>query len=214
MTPPKCLLPNPEPPIITPDEPPFGHRMWYVAPIHGIVTHDANLLPNIPWQAVCGFNSNVELHDPSESPHASCTCGFYLFYSFADLVKYSPQPQPHLVYSETYYWGRVIEHTEGVRAQFVYPKTFYLHNNHHSHIPPLLERYGAKIEYAPELYFVPSTFEEKVRMMSQIERRSYLLTNLRKAKRALENSTKPYSIKMYTERIKEIQKLMSKFRIS
>lgn len=204
------------PTTITPLNAPFAHRLWTVVPLHGVVTHDANLFPNKPWEAICGFYSSFSQHSPTDPvPQYDCSCGFYLFNNLNDLVKYSPNPEPRQMYTETYYWGRVIVHEDGVRAQFVYPRTFYLNSIHdssrYSYLIPLLEQYNVEIVYAPELYLVRSPLEQKLESLHPRERKSYMLKTLRRIHRQLRECTRQGRIIYYQEQIEEITKLLSKY---
>ena len=62
-----------------------------------------------------------DLHD---APHEECTCGIYAaktlhHFRSAGYDRYG-------IHGEVYLWGTVVEHELGYRAQFAYPKNFFL----------------------------------------------------------------------------------------
>jgi len=63
-------------------------------------------------------------HDAHEAPQADCTCGVYASKSLEHLrttgyARYG-------IHGEVNLWGTVVEHEQGWRAQFAYPKNLYL----------------------------------------------------------------------------------------
>jgi len=63
-------------------------------------------------------------HDAHDAPQANCTCGVYATKSLEHLrttgyVRYG-------IHGEVNLWGTVVEHEQGWRAQFAYPKNLYL----------------------------------------------------------------------------------------
>jgi len=63
-------------------------------------------------------------HDAHDAPQANCTCGVYASKSLEHLrttgyARYG-------IHGEVNLWGTVVEHEQGWRAQFAYPKNLYL----------------------------------------------------------------------------------------
>ena len=67
--------------------------------------------------------------DPSEqqAPHLTCTCGIYAYKEKPRLLREIGKTNSglRLVYGEINLWGKVIEHEDGYRAQFGYPKRLW-----------------------------------------------------------------------------------------
>ena len=66
-------------------------------------------------------------HSEQQAPHLTCTCGVYAYKEKPRLLReirnmYSGL---RLVYGEINLWGKVIEHEDGYRAQFGYPKRLW-----------------------------------------------------------------------------------------
>lgn len=70
------------------------------------------------------------------APAAGHTCGLHALRSREGLRAYSPSPRPAesaggrlvaLLGGEVALWGRVIEHTDGYRAQYGYPLRLWVH---------------------------------------------------------------------------------------
>jgi len=95
------------------------------------------LQPREKNEAFCNRNDN-DSHFP---PEEKCTCGFYSFKTYEKLVSEGYGCQDFT--AEVYYWGKIIECTEGYRAQYCYPKTIYGTSN---------QKYA---EYIADLYGVP-----------------------------------------------------------
>jgi len=74
-------------------------------------------------------------HSEQQAPHLPCTCGIYAYKEKPRLlgeirITYGrplapPVSGARLVYGEINLWGKVIEHEDGYRAQFGYPKRLW-----------------------------------------------------------------------------------------
>ena len=72
-------------------------------------------IPNIPKIA------NI----PHDAPEFKCTCGIYGSKSL-DQLRRTQFWQYGSIHGEVNLWGSVVEHEQGFRAEFAYPKTLYL----------------------------------------------------------------------------------------
>ena len=124
-------------------EPIVGWRQWNFMYPHFLANlgNDTIYVPREKIEARCEEYSTIGTlvlgKDPSEqqAPHLTCTCGIYAYkekprllreirniYSGLWLVannRYVP------IYGEINLWGKVIEHEDGYRAQFGYPKRLW-----------------------------------------------------------------------------------------
>ena len=72
-------------------------------------------------------------HSEQQPPHLTCTCGIYAYKEKPRLLheirnKMTPPAiysGLRLVYGEINLWGKIIEHEDGYRAQFGYPKRLW-----------------------------------------------------------------------------------------
>lgn len=69
-------------------------------------------------------------HGSDKVPTGNCTCGIYA----VNDVKFVPGGD---VYGEVYGWGRYVRGEDGWRAEFAYPKSFYLDQSQVELIEPL-----------------------------------------------------------------------------
>jgi len=62
-----------------------------------------------------------------QAPHLTCMCGIYAYKEKPRLLREIRNINPGLriVYGEINLWGKVIEHEDGYRAQFGYPKRLW-----------------------------------------------------------------------------------------
>lgn len=63
-------------------------------------------------------------HDPADLPYFKCTCGVYAAKAIEHLHRCGYKQFG--VHGEVYLWGVVVEHERGWRAQYAYPKRFFL----------------------------------------------------------------------------------------
>jgi hypothetical protein len=74
-------------------------------------------------------------HSEQQAPHLTCTCGIYAYKEKPRLLREIRKTNSglarlgpsglRLVYGEINLWGKVIEHEDGYRAQFGYPKRLW-----------------------------------------------------------------------------------------
>jgi len=114
-------------------EPIVGWRQWNFMYPHFLANlgYDTIYVPREKIEARC------EQEDQSEqqAPHLTCTCGIYAYKEKPRLLREirntygRPLAPPfsglRLVYGEINLWGKVIEHEDGYRAQFGYPKRLW-----------------------------------------------------------------------------------------
>jgi hypothetical protein len=122
-------------------EPIVGWRQWNFMYPHFLANlgNDTIYVPREKIEARCEEYSTIGTlvlgKDPSEqqAPHLTCTCGIHAYKEKPRLLReirnkmtipaiYSGR---RLVYGEINLWGKVIEHEDGYRAQFGYPKRLW-----------------------------------------------------------------------------------------
>lgn len=96
--------------------PVVGYRVWQwdateLKSLNGIGWH--------PGQALAFECREQRCH---ETPQANCTCGIYASKSLDHLRRLGYLD--NRIHGEVSLWGSVVEHEEGWRAQFAYPKEF------------------------------------------------------------------------------------------
>jgi hypothetical protein len=66
-------------------------------------------------------------HSEQQAPHLTCMCGIYAYKEKPRLLREIRKSNSglRLVYGEINLWGKVIEHEDGYRAQFGYPKRLW-----------------------------------------------------------------------------------------
>lgn len=66
-------------------------------------------------------------HSEQQAPHLTCMCGIYAYKEKPRLLREIGKTNSglRLVYGEINLWGKVIEHEDGYRAQFGYPKRLW-----------------------------------------------------------------------------------------
>lgn len=89
------------------------------------VTQSTVWVPGERIEATCTTRDHGE---EEISPVESCSCGLYSFKTPHKLRTDNYLNQA--VFAEVYYWGRVIEHSMGYRAQYAYPKKIYMPDVH------------------------------------------------------------------------------------
>lgn len=115
-------------------EPIVGWRQWNFMYPHFLANlgNDTIYVPREKIEAHCEQYSTIGTlvlrKDHSEqAPHLTCMCGIYAYKEKPRLLReirniYSGL---RLVYGEINLWGKVIEHEDGYRAQFGYPKRLW-----------------------------------------------------------------------------------------
>jgi len=79
-------------------------------------------LNGIRWHPGRAFVAECKSRGRHEAPQSQCTCGVYASKSFDHLQKLGYTGQR--ISGEVCLWGTVVEHEDGWRAQFGYPKNF------------------------------------------------------------------------------------------
>jgi len=114
-------------------EPIVGWRQWNFMYPHFLANlrQDTIYVPREKIEARC----EQEDHSEQQAPHLTCTCGIYAYKEKPRLlgeirITYGRPLAPpvsglRLVYGEINLWGKVIEHEDGYRAQFGYPKRLW-----------------------------------------------------------------------------------------
>ena len=116
-------------------EPIVGWRQWNFMYPHFLANlgNDTIYVPREKIEARCEQSSTIGTvvlrkdHSEQQAPHLTCMCGIYAYKEKPRLLReirniYSGL---RLVYGEINLWGKVIEHEDGYRAQFGYPKRLW-----------------------------------------------------------------------------------------
>jgi hypothetical protein len=116
-------------------EPIVGWRQWNFMYPHFLANlgNDTIYVPREKIEARCEQYSTIGTlvlrkdHSEHQAPHLTCMCGIYAYKEKPRLLReirniYSGL---RLVYGEINLWGKVIEHEDGYRAQFGYPKRLW-----------------------------------------------------------------------------------------
>ena len=116
-------------------EPFVGWRLWNFLYPHFLANlgNDTIYVPREKIEAHCEQYSTPGTlvlrkdHSEQPAPHLTCMCGIYAYKEKPRLLGeirniYSGL---RLVYGEINLWGKVIEHEDGYRAQFGYPKRLW-----------------------------------------------------------------------------------------
>jgi hypothetical protein len=126
-------------------EPIVGWRQWNFMYPHFLanVGNDTIYVPREKIEARCEQYSTIgtlvlRKDHNEQAPHLTCMCGIYaykekprLLHEIGNSVSgFIPRRQSleriaRLVYGEINLWGKVIEHEDGYRAQFGYPKRLW-----------------------------------------------------------------------------------------
>jgi hypothetical protein len=79
---------------------------------------------SIPWQPGIALAAKCVQPSTHESPQGDCRCGVYAAKTFGHLRRMRYTESERWIRGEVFLWGRMVEHEEGWRAQFAYPKNF------------------------------------------------------------------------------------------
>ncbi len=108
-----------------------GYRVWQWDAAGLRSLNGEPWAPGRPLAAGCRYASSGRLagcaeamDDVHEAPQAGCTCGVYAAKSLAHLR--TAGYMEYGICGEVCLWGTVVEHELGWRAQFAYPKNFFL----------------------------------------------------------------------------------------
>ena len=115
-------------------EPIVGWRQWNFMYPHFLanVGNDTIYVPREKIEARCEQYSTIgtlvlRKDHNEQAPHLTCMCGIYAYKEKPRLLREIRNINPGLriVYGEINLWGKVIEHEDGYRAQFGYPKRLW-----------------------------------------------------------------------------------------
>ena len=128
-------------------EPIVGWRQWNFMYPHFLANlgNDTIYVPREKIEAHCEQYSTIGAlvlrkdHSEHQAPHLTCMCGIYAYKEKPRLLReisnscsgFIPRKamteliRTRLVYGEINLWGKVIEHEDGYRAQFGYPKRLW-----------------------------------------------------------------------------------------
>jgi hypothetical protein len=118
--------------VIVPDyiSPIIGYRVWRWKPTELQSLNGQPWLPGRPLVVGCGPPAGTvagraeATHSPHELPHADWTCGVYAAKNLEHLREIDYERFG--IHGEVCLWGTVVEHRLEWRAQFAYPKSFFL----------------------------------------------------------------------------------------
>jgi hypothetical protein len=116
-------------------EPIVGWRRWNFMYPHFLANlgNDTIYVPREKIEAHCEQYSTIGTlvlrkdHSEQQAPHLTCMCGIYAYKEKPILLREIRDSCSglRLVYGEINLWGKVIEHEDGYRAQFGYPKRLW-----------------------------------------------------------------------------------------
>ena len=116
-------------------EPIVGWRRWNFMYPHFLANlgNDTIYVPREKIEAHCEQYSTIGTlvlrkdHSEQQAPHLTCMCGIYAYKEKPRLLREIRDSCSglRLVYGEINLWGKVIEHEDGYRAQFGYPKRLW-----------------------------------------------------------------------------------------
>jgi hypothetical protein len=131
-----------------------GWRAWKVSvelPAFGVppklesATYGYYWAPRVKARAVCRKGC-----DEADVPGEGCTCGFYSAKSLEHLMSMGYADYRHGVDTFTVVgkianWGKVIEGSQGWRAEYAYPMMFYVPFEYWRFAKPISEAYGVPV---------------------------------------------------------------------
>lgn len=121
-------------------EPIVGWRQWNFMYPHFLANlgNDTIYVPREKIEARCEHCEQYSTIDTSvlrkdhgalQAPHLTCMCGIYAYKEkprlLREITKNPYSGLSRLVYGEINLWGKVIEHEDGYRAQFGYPRRLW-----------------------------------------------------------------------------------------
>jgi hypothetical protein len=144
-----------EPSPAPPPEPPYevnmmealvGWKTWDINPDGGLTTRGGHVWTfDEPIEAIC----LPHLRNCREIPNEQCTCGIYAADSKNEAKDH------HEILGLVYGWGRYVRGTDGWRAQYAYPKCFYLTEDQVSYIDELKKYHVPIYVSQPTLIYNP-----------------------------------------------------------
>lgn len=137
----------------------IGWRTWQVAldlgvgelPILRSVTYSSQFwTPREAVEATCERTSHKG-YEAHPVPVQSCSCGLYSAKTLEHLQsmnyhRYDPDAGSVAVVGSVSLWGKVIEGTQGWRAQFGYPRELFVPFEAFRLVKPLTEAYGVPVK--------------------------------------------------------------------
>jgi hypothetical protein len=120
-------------------EPLVGWRGYTFARPQYLTTFGTVHEPRIRNEAVCEIKDHL-------APDEQCSCRFYAFKRANQIFEQAYSNQDFL--AEVWLWGKVVEHTDGYRAQYAYPKKLYAQS----------EKTKKYLEYIADVYGVPFSY--------------------------------------------------------
>jgi hypothetical protein len=133
-----------------------GWRAWGIPkaldegelPLLRSVTYSSNFwTPREPMRATCQTRNGTSTHPV---PTESCTCGLYSAKTREHLLSmnyhnYDPDEGHFTVLGRVALWGKVVEGTQGWKAEFGYPQELFLPYEAWHLFKPLEEAYGVPV---------------------------------------------------------------------
>lgn len=159
-------------------EPIIGWRQWNFMYPHFLANlgNDTIYVPREKIEARCepysriGTSDHPKVHSEQQAPHLTCTCGIHAYKEKPTLLRQIRHQMAipaiysglRLVYGEINLWGKVIEHEDGYRAQFGYPKRLWC--------TPAIEPLAGWIGYiyGVPCEVIPSGDDEEIKSASSI----------------------------------------------
>ena len=134
--------------MIVPDsiDPIIAWRAWSFADLLGSLNNGTPVHPGVPQLAHCSVLRNHEV------PAEDCTCGIYALQTLAAVVDrvrelydaYICPVAGRVAIGQVYLWGKVVEYTEGWRAEYAYPKSILCWDT--ADADRLARRYNIEVE--------------------------------------------------------------------
>lgn len=132
----------------------WGWRAWTLKAsgpvlLHSVTHSSCFWTPREPTVATCPYKGRRKSH---EVPGDDCSCGLYAAKTLEHLLDhmgyagYDIETGSIRVVGKVKMWGKVIEGTQGWRAEFGYPERFYVPFEGWRHMERLSNAYGAECE--------------------------------------------------------------------
>ena len=138
-------MPQPE------TEPIVGYRAW---------------IPSEPYEGKVVLRSAVKMwfswpHRLPVYGDVATTGGVYAFKNLSSVFQmFGYEEDGYHLFGEVYLWGRVMQHADGYRAEFAYPKRFFVDSERGPEfIMALEDSYGVPVEIRAELDFERKKWE-------------------------------------------------------
>jgi hypothetical protein len=126
-------------------------RERYLRPDEWLRSLNGNVwVPGERMEAVCVSPGLGRIHKRHQAPDSTCNCGVYAFQSIDQRLLASSvlPPRDSLrepVVGEVSLWGRIVVHQDGYRAQFAYPKRFWVDESSPEELKRALGTYGVPV---------------------------------------------------------------------